>query len=173
MEKSKNSLVLVSILMVAGLAIMIHARAATVVTATVTVRSLAVSLTPTSFDYGTMDSNTSSSTLQMFAGAGIVVTNDGSVNEDFYLTGSDTGAWTINTAVASNVYVHKFCNDTDDDCTSPPTSYTNMSTGATPLDTAIAEDGTTAFQLRITTPNPSTIFTSQEPTVTVTASASS
>ncbi len=145
------------------------------VTATVTVQEIAVSLDTASFDYGTMDNNTSSSTLPLFSGSGIVATNDGNIDEDFDINGADTGDWTLAGSAGSDNYVHQFCNDTDNDCSSPPTNYTGneLTTTPTTLKSTVSSSGTCAFQLRITTPNPSTVYTQQSASVTVTASASS
>lgn len=158
-----------------GLIIVVGVKADTEdsITATVTVQEIAVSLDQSSFDYGTMDNNTASSTLALWAGAGITATNDGNINLDFDIYGADTTGWTLAGTAGSNAYIHEFCNDTDADCTSPPTSYTALTTSPQTLKDTIAADGTVAFQLRITTPNPSTVYTQQSASVTIQASASS
>lgn len=142
------------------------------VTATVTVQNISMTLSQASFDYGTMPSNTASSTLTLFGGAGIVATNNGNVNQDFDINGANTADWTLAGTTASDQYVHQFCNDTDNNCATPPTNYSALTTSPAALDTAVAAAGTTAFQLRLTTPNPSTVYTQQSAAVTVTASAS-
>lgn len=142
------------------------------VTATVTVKNIAVSLNRSSFAYGTMASNTASSTLVLWGGAGITATNDGNVTSDFDIYGANTSNWSLAGSAGSDAYIHKFCNDTDNDCTTPPTSYTALTTTPQTLKNNIATSGTCAFQLQITTPNPSTVFTQQSASVTVQASAS-
>lgn len=143
------------------------------VTATVTVQSIAMTLSQTTFDYGTMPSNTSSTTVSLWAGAGIVATNTGNVSEDFDINSANTTAWTLATATSTaDIYAHRFCNDTDNVCTTPWTNYSAMTTSPGVLDTAVAAEGTVVFQLQMHTPNPSTIFTQQSSSVTVTASAS-
>ncbi|MDD5749959.1 MAG: hypothetical protein PHO91_04280 [Patescibacteria group bacterium] len=142
------------------------------VTATVTAQNIAISLSQTSFDYGIVPNNTASSTLALFSGAGIVATNDGNINQDFDINGANTADWTLAGSTGSDQYVHQFCNDTDNNCATPPTNYSALTTSPAALKTSISPSGTCAFQLRITTPNPSTVYTQQSASVTVTASAS-
>lgn len=142
------------------------------VTATVTVQNISVSVSDGGVAYGTMASNTSKSTLAGEANDMQTATNDGNVAEDFNIKGQDSGSWELADTNGSDQYVHQFCNDTDNDCSSPPTSYTAMSEGGyTTLDTGIATSGAVDFQLRITTPNPSTVYTQQSVDVTVQAVA--
>jgi len=171
--KKQTSPFFYALLAIIGLLVVVGVNAATdSVTATVTAQNVAVSLSQSSFDYGTIDNNTASSTLLLWGGAGIVATNDGNVNEDFDINGADTASWTLAGSVAENNYMHQFCNDTDDDCASPPTNYTALTTSPATLKNTIAASGTCAFQLRLTTPNPSTVYTQQSASVTITASAS-
>lgn len=177
----KDSLISILIVMIFGLLIVVGARAAdnAAVTATVTVQNIAMTLSQSSFDYGTMLANTTSSTLALFSGAGIVVTNTGNVNEDFDINGANTGTgaagngWDLDTATSTaNIYAHRFCNDTDDVCTTAWTNYSAMTTSPGALDTAVAASGTVNFQLEIHTPLTTTKTTQQSAAVTVTASAS-
>jgi hypothetical protein len=171
MKKLFSSIVFVAII---GFFIAVGVQAANEasVTATVTVQNIAVSLNRTSFSYGTIASNTASSTLALWSGAGITATNDGNIISDFDIYGANTTNWTLAGTAASDAYVHKFCNDTDSDCTTPPTSYTALTTSPQTLKESIAATGgTCVFQLQLTTPNPSTIFTQQSAGVTIQASA--
>lgn len=170
----KKSIFLGFLVAIVGLLTVAAANAAdnAAVTATVTVQNISMTLSQTSFDYGTMPVNTASSTLTLFGGTGIVATNNGNVNEDFDINGVDTADWTLAGTTGSDQYIHQFCNDTDNNCTTPPTSYTALTTSPALLDAAVAAAGTTAFQLRLTAPNPSTVYTQQSAAVTVTASAS-
>jgi hypothetical protein len=142
------------------------------VTGTVTVQNISVSLDQTSFAYGTMANNAASTTLTLWSGAGITATNDGNVTEDFDIYGADTTDWTLAGSAGSDQYIHQFCNDTDDDCSTPPTNYSALTTSPATLKNSINTSGTCAFQLRINTPNPSTVYTQQSADVTVQASAS-
>jgi hypothetical protein len=131
---------------------------------------ISITLDQTSFDYGFVPDNTASSTLNLWAAAGITATNDGNVTEDFDIYSENTGNWTLAGATASDEYIHKFCNDTDNDCSSPPTNYTALTTSPQTLKTGISSSGTMFFQLELTTPNPSTVYTEQSSVVTVQAS---
>jgi hypothetical protein len=96
--------------------------------------------------------------------------NDGNVTETFNIKGQNTSCpWTLAATVGNDQYVHQFCNDTDDDCDSPPTNYTALTTNYQVLDTGIAVSGTVNFQLRITTPNPSSCYGQQSVDVTIQA----
>lgn len=144
------------------------------VTATVTVQNIAVSVNQASFAYGSIPANTASTTLPLFSGAGITATNDGSL-ADFDIFGANTANWTLASATSSaDNYIHKFCNETDNDCASSGAfgaSFTALTTSPQTLKASVAAAGTVAFQLSIHTPNPSTVFTQQSAVVTVQASA--
>ncbi len=172
MKKFFSSIALVSLvaLMVAGLA----SAATSVVTASVTVTYASVTLDHSSFSYGTMNANTASSTVALWSGAGITATNGGSASDfDIYgadTTGSGTG-WTLASNSTGNNYIHKFCNETDNDCSTPPTDYTALSTGAAILKAAVPNAGSVAFQLELTTPTTPTDVSQQSAAVTIQASA--
>lgn len=136
---------------------------------------VSVSVSPTSFNYGSINYNTASSTLSLWSGAGIVATNNGNVTADFYIygansTGSGSG-WTLAGNTTGNNYIHRFCNDTDNVCTSPPTSYTALTTSPALLKSSVAVSGTVAFQLQVTSPTIPTDFSQQNSVVTIQASA--
>lgn len=135
---------------------------------------VSVTLSPTSFAYGKVPSNTASSTLTLFGGTGIIATNgDVVANFDIYganTTGSGSG-WTLAGNTTGNNYIHKFCNDTDNDCATPPTNYSALTTSPATLKASVANAGTVAFQLQITTPTTPTDFSQQSAVVTVQASA--
>lgn len=144
------------------------------VTATVTVLYSSISLDQTTFSYGSMNSNTASSTLVLFGGLGITATNNGGTSQfDIYganSTGSGSG-WTLASDNTGNNYTHKFCNDTDNDCATPPTNYTALTTSPQTLDASVANSATVNFQLEITTPTTPTDFSQQSAVVTVQATA--
>ncbi|MFH0955993.1 MAG: hypothetical protein V1801_02160 [Candidatus Falkowbacteria bacterium] len=133
---------------------------------------VSINLDPKTFAYGKVPNNTASSTLNLWAGAGIIATN-GTAPADFYIYGNNTANWTLATATStSNIYAHRFCNKTDNVCTTPWTNYTPMTTSPTTLlKSGVLAGATVAFQLQMHTPYTSTIFTEQEAIVTVQASA--
>ena len=95
------------------------------------------------------------------------------MTENFNIKGQDaTGGgctWTLAATNGSDQYVHQFCNDTDLDCSSPPTNYIALTTTYQALDTGIAVSGTVQIQLRLTTPNPSSCYGQQSVNVTIQA----
>jgi hypothetical protein len=123
--------------------------------------------------YDIMPENTSKSTLSGELNDMQTATNDGNVTENFNIKGQDaTGGgctWTLASSNGSNQYVHQFCNDTDLDCSSPPTNYTALTTSYQTLDTGITASGEVDFQLRLTTPNPSSCYGQQSVDVTIQA----
>lgn len=135
------------------------------VTATVTVQNVSVSVAPGSVAYGTLGANTSAGTNPAQTQT---LTNNGNVTEDFNIRGQNSASWTLAATSGTDAYVHKFCTAT---CGTPPTNYTALTTSNQTLATGIAASGTQAFDLYITTPNPSTVFTQQSVDVVVTAVA--
>ena len=120
--------------------------------------------------YGTMAAGASKSTLPGELNDMQTATNDGNVTETFNIKGQNTACpWTLAATSGNDQYVHQFCNDTANDCTSPPTNYTALTTGYQTLATGVAQSGTVDVQLRITVPNPSSCFTSQSVDVTIQA----
>lgn len=172
MKQIFSSIALIALISmtIAGLA----SAATDTVTATVTVSYSSVSLDQSSFAYGTIAPNTASTTLTLWTGAGITATNGGSISDfDIYssdTTGGGTG-WTLAADTTGNNYKHEFCNDTDNACDSPPTSYTAMTTSPQTLKASVAAAGIVAFQLEITTPTTATDFSEQSSVVTIQASA--
>ena len=175
----------VALVVLAGMAVAVFSLAAETdtVTGTVTVQNFAISIDvgETSFAYGTMNNNSASSTMTLFsAGTGITAQNDGSV-ADFDIYGANTGTgaagngWDLDTATSTtDHYVHKFCNETDDDCATSGVygaDFTALTTSPATLKASVANLGTVDFQLSMHTPNPSSKYTEQSAVVTVQASA--
>lgn len=166
---------LVALVALFGMTISGLANAATgTVTATVSVTYASVTIDNTSFSYGTIPAGTASSTLALWSGLGIKATNGGSTSDfDIYsanTSGTGTG-WTLASVSTGNNYIHRFCNDTDLDCSVVPTNYTAMATSTAPLQAAVPNAGVVAFQLQITTPATPTDVSQQSAVVTVQASA--
>jgi len=142
------------------------------VTATVTAQNVSVSLNQTSFNYGTIALSSSSSTVPLFGGAGIIATNEGNVNSDLTISGADTPGWTLGGTAGADTYVHMFCNETSSDCSNPTTNYTALTTGQASLATDLAASGAQAFQLHIKTPTSTSYYNEQSALVTLQISAS-
>ncbi len=141
------------------------------VTATVTVQNVSVSVSDGTVPYGTMAVNTWKSTLPAEANDMQTATNDGNVTENFNIKGQNSANWTLASSPGSEQYTHQFCNDTDNDCTTPPTNYTALTTSYQTLDTGIATSGTVDFQLRLGTPTATSYYTQQSVDVQVQAVA--
>lgn len=142
-------------------------------TASATAPVVSVSVSDGVVSYGTMPANTSKSTLPGELNDMQTATNDGNVVENFNIKSQDASGggctWTLASTNGSDQYVHSFCNDTDLNCSSPPTNYTALTSSYQTLDTGISVSGTTQFQLRLTTPNPSTCYGQQTVNVTIQA----
>jgi len=120
--------------------------------------------------YGTMAAGASKSTLPGELNDIQTATNDGNVTENFNIKGQNTACpWTLAATSGNDQYVHQFCNDTANDCTSPPTNYTALITTYQTLATGVTQSGAVDIQLRITVPDPSSCFTSQSVDVTIQA----
>lgn len=131
---------------------------------------VSVSVSDGVVSYGMMVKNTSKTTLSGELNDMQTATNNGNVTENFNIKGQNTAcSWTLASSVGNNQYVHQFCNDTDNDCSSPPTNYTALTTSYQTLDTGTAVSGTVDFQLRLTTPTDSSCFNQQSVNVVIQA----
>ncbi len=139
------------------------------VTATVTVENISVSVSDGTIAYGTLGQNSTTSTVAGIGNDMQVATNDGNVTENLNIKGQNSASWTLAGAAGADEYVHRFCNDTDLDCSAPVANYTALTTNYQTLDTSIAPAGTVNFQLHINTPNPSSVYVQQSVSVTVQA----
>lgn len=135
--------------------------------------TISVSVSDGVVTYGMMPVNTSKTTLPGELNDMQTATNDGNITENFNIKSQNaTGGgctWTLASSNGSDQYIHEFCNDTDLDCASPPTNYTVLTTNYQTLKTGVAVSGTVNFQLRLTTPNPSSCYGQQSVDVTIQA----
>lgn len=135
------------------------------VTATVTVQSISVTATDGTVAFGTLAANSSTGTNGSDTQT---ATNNGNITENLNIKGQNSANWTLAATAGSDQYVLQFCTAT---CTTPPTNYTALTTSYQTLATSVAASGTQTFDLYITTPNPSTVYTQQSVDVTVQAVA--
>lgn len=174
-QNSKNNFILYAIAalllvaLVALSALPVFAATTGNVSATVTTQNISVTVSDGTVSYGTLDSNTSKSTIASDLNDLQTATNDGNVNEDLNIRGQNSAAWTLAATSGTDQYVHRFCTAT---CGTPPTNFTALTTNYQSLTTNAAPSGSQTFDLQITTPNPSTVFTQQSVDVTVQAVAS-
>jgi hypothetical protein len=136
------------------------------VAATVTTENISVTVTDGSVSYGTISAGSSKSTIASDLNDTQTATNNGNVAEDFNIKGQDSANWTLSSSAGTDQYVHKFCTDT---CGTPPTNFTALTTNYQSLATNQAAAGAQTFDLQITVPSPSTVFTQQSVDVTVQA----
>jgi hypothetical protein len=116
--------------------------------------------------YGTLSPGASKSTIAADLNDTQTATNNGNVAEDFNIKGQDSGNWTLASTAGTDQYVHKYCTAT---CASPPTNFTALTTNYQTLATNKGAAGTQTFDLQLTAPNPSTVYTQQSVDVTVQA----
>ena len=141
------------------------------VTATVTVQNFSVALhAPGTVAYGTLAQNTSYGTVNTPASDTQEAGNNGNSAEDLNIIGTNSTDWNLSFSSGSqDKYKHTFCTAT---CSTPPTNYTTLSSQSYQvLSNDLAAQSSQSFDLRITTPNPSTVFTQQSVDVTVQATA--
>lgn len=137
------------------------------VAATVTVQSVSVTVTDGTIAYGTLAVNTSADTNPADTQT---ATNNGNITENLNIKGKDDSPWILDSANSTqDHYIHMFCIAT---CGTPPTNYTALTTSYQTLATGVvATSGTQTFDLYITTPQSSSVYTQRSVDVTVQAIA--
>jgi len=142
-----------------------YAATTAAVTATVTVQNISVSVADGTVAYGSLATNSSAGTNGTDTQT---ATNNGNVAEDFTIKGQNSANWTLDsTNSTTDHYIHRFCTSS---CASPPTSYTALTTSFQSLGSGnVAANGTQTFDLYITTPQTSSVFTQQSVDITVQA----
>ena len=141
----------------------------TSVTATVTAEVVALSITANgSFDYGSVV--TTADTTSNGVNKSPTIRNDGSVNEDFQLKGTDSASWTLASSAGSATYAHKECHATCD--TSPSWAALNHTSYSASIFTSVAPTGTGAFDLQVTVPTSTAGVSQQNVNVDVQATKS-
>jgi len=142
-----------------------------VVNATVTAQKISVSVSDGQITYGTMALESWKSTLPGELNDKQTATNDGNVTENFKIKGQNSSAWTLASTPGNDQYTHQFCNNTDNDCSNPPTNYSPLSTDYQTLKEGVVKDGTVEFHLRLGTPTATSSYDEQTVNVTVMAEA--
>ncbi|MBI2356956.1 hypothetical protein HYV12_02825 [Candidatus Dojkabacteria bacterium] len=112
--------------------------------------------------YGTLDSNTAKTTLDLTDTQ--TVQNNGNVTVDLNIKTSAPSGWTLGTSTGTNQFVHQFSTNSGGAWTSLTTadSFQTLSTGLT-------ESSTQSFDMKIISPNPSTSSTEKSITITIQA----
>jgi hypothetical protein len=135
------------------------------VTATVTVKNIALSVDPGNISYGIISAGSTKDTTASGVDTSITASNDGNVTAVLNIQGADTQSWALNdTAVGTEQYMHEFCTTS---CDSGGTwTALNNSTYDT-LAPSVAASGTQVFDLKIHTPSLTEDYTQQSTTVTI------
>lgn len=139
--------------------------AETTVNATVTAELIALSITANStINYGSVatNANTTSGGLNVSP----TIRNDGSVNEDFQLKGTNSANWTLAGSAGNAIYAHKECHAT---CDATPTWAALTTTYSANIFSTVAPNGTNDFDLQVIVPTSNAGVTQQSVNVSVQA----
>lgn len=166
------ALVTLGLFLGSGVLVTVKAADEATVTATVTVQSVSVSVSDGSVSYGTLAASGTQSTLAAGVNDMQTATNDSNVTAALNIKGQNSANWTLAGTQAADQYFHKFCNDTDNDCTSTSSNYTALTTNYQTLKASVSSTGTVDFQLQVGVPSSSTNYSSQSVDVIVQAVAS-
>ena len=160
----------IAILALVGLVVGVAVQAAdeASVGATVTVQNISVSVDDGAVAYGTLAVDTIEDTTSSGKNDSQTATNNGNVTVDLNIRGTNSGSWTLASAAGDGEYAHKFCTT---DCDSSPT-WTALTTSNLTLVSAVGTSGSQEFDLQITTPTITSIYTVQSVDVTIQATAS-
>ena len=159
MKNTKNFLVIVCVLALVGATIGVVSKAAEEdqVTATVQIGDISVSVSPKSFDYGSMPFSTTKTSYEVISGGSHNIgATVGAVTTDLDIKASSTAAWTLSdSAIGANQYMHKF-DLAVDETTDPGGPYTAASSTYAELTTDVAPSTTVWFGLEIHVPSSGT-----------------
>lgn len=166
--KNFLSYLLITTLTVMIVGVTVRAADTADVTATVTARSVSVTVTDASVAYGNVNLSGYGSTTSDGVNDTQIADNNGNYNETFNIIGTDSASWTLENAIGANQYTHAFCNTNL--CDSAPTwtlmqqaAYTTLSS------TTVPTGGDQNFDLQIHLPSSSGSYTEQNVNVTVQA----
>lgn len=121
-------------------------------------------------NYGTLVLGANKSTISGDLNDLQTAENDGNVSEVFNIKGQNTScAWTLSTSGGTDQYAHKFCNSSENSCTSPPTNFTPLTTNYQTLQSSVSVSETVDFHLRIEMPTATSCYTQQNVDVTIQA----
>ncbi len=141
--------------------------------------SISISVSDGEVLYGIVPKNTAKTTLASDmppSGDMQTVSYDTSVTVNINIKGYDASGggctWILASSSDDDQYVHQFCNATDNNCSSPPTNYTNLTTSYQTLKSGVSGQGTVDFHLRIVMPTNSSCYGQQSVNVTLQAAQS-
>ena len=145
-----------------------YAETTATVSATVIFQNISVTVSDGSVSYGTLSANSSKSTIASDLNDTQTATNNGNLAEDLNIKGQNSSDWSLSDTSGIDQYVHQFCTS---GCSNPPTGYTALTTNYQTLSSNTSSSGTQTFDLRITTPTSSSVFSQQSVDVTIQAVA--
>jgi len=169
----KSLLATICILGIVGMMIGTTVKAGDTVTATVTIGTVSVTVSPTSFGYGSVPYSGSKESFDSDLASHNISATVGTAITDLDIKGVNTADWTLDTVanIGANKYAHKFGTSTGE--TARPASYvaTELTTtfDSNYLVEGAAGSSVTWFGLKIYTPS-SGVATVQSAAVTLQAS---
>lgn len=148
----KMLICMTALALIAGVAMKAEAATSADITVTVTLQHIDVSVSPDTWDMGTV--LTSSVTPKAFTAS-----NGGNVSEDLTISvgNSTSGDWDAGGTAAENVFVMK--------------EGTTVLSGIPATLATVAAGGSTPVNLEFTAPSPGSVYTEQTIAVTISASA--
>lgn len=149
----------------------VHAATEGTVTATVTIGVVSVTISPSTFDYGTMPFNSVKESFDVInvSGDKNIKATVGNLLTDLDIKGSDTTDWTLSsTSIDVDQYMHKY--GTSADAVTRPIAYSPLTTSYNSiLASDISANSSVWFGLEMNAPS-SGVATQQSASVTVLAS---
>lgn len=166
MNKIKYSIIALSIFsLVIIFGNIANAESQETVSATVSAKNIALTVTDRTIVYGSVTIGSTNNTTTNGMDNSQTVTNTGNVIEDFKIKGQDSIAWPIGASAGDGIYAHGVCIS---DCDASP-SWIALSVDYSELTTDIAIDGTLIFDLQIYTPTATSNYDEQSVNVMVLA----
>ena len=138
--------------------------------------SISITISDGTVEYGIVPKNTAKTTLSSDmppSGDMQTVNYDTNVTVNINIKGNNASGggctWTLASSNGADQYVHQFCNATDNNCSSPPTNYTALTTNYQTLKSGVSGQGSVNFHLRLITPTESSCYGQQSVNVDVQA----
>lgn len=128
------------------------------VSVTVTAKNISISVTPGSYNYGPLALSDTTETTSTFT-----VSNNGNVDELFFVSGSDTDDWTLSPAVGAGEYKHEWSENSGGSYTGLSGSNQAMN-GGSPIAADVGSLSNVKF--KISMPTSSISFAEQSTSVT-------
>ncbi|MFH1777522.1 MAG: hypothetical protein ABH952_08210 [Candidatus Omnitrophota bacterium] len=155
----KMLICLTALVLIAGFGVIRAEAADDTIVVTVTIENVSIEVTPSAWPIGTISAG------DIATQDPCVALNNGNVTEDLTIAISNSSAWTAGAAAGADVFAMDF------GAAGGPYN-TNITTGGVSLTSGLASGASYNFGLEFNSPSPTTDYTQQTITVTVTAAAS-